>query len=119
MAKPTSELIDASGAVIAESVFVARTFWKRAIGLIGTAELNPGEGVWIDRCPSIHTCFMRFPIDVLFLDRQNRVLRTISALAPWRIYAGCRNAVTSIELAAGTLARTPIAQGQTLSLRPR
>jgi uncharacterized membrane protein (UPF0127 family) len=61
--------------------------------------------------------FMRFPIDAVFLDRENRVLRVVEHLAPWRI-AGCRGSKAVVELPAGEAARVGLAPGDRLTLRP-
>lgn len=61
--------------------------------------------------------FMRFPIDAVFLDRENRVVRVVEHLAPWRV-AGCRGAKAVVELPAGEAARVGLAPGDRLALRP-
>ena len=53
---------------------VARTFWQRFKGLMGRESLPPGEGMLIQKCNSIHTCFMRFAIDATFLDKDDQVI---------------------------------------------
>ena len=65
---------------------VARTFAERAKGLIGTTDLPAGEGPLILRCNAIHTCFMSFPIDATFLDREDRVVKTVRKIRPWRLW---------------------------------
>ena len=65
---------------------VARTFAVRAKGLIGTKDLPAGEGLLILRCNAIHTCFMSFPIDATFLDREDRVVKTVRKIRPWRLW---------------------------------
>lgn len=65
---------------------VARTFAERAKGLIGTKDLPAGEGLLILRCNAIHTCFMSFPIDATFLDREDRVVKTVRKIRPWRLW---------------------------------
>ena len=65
---------------------VARTFAERAKGLIGTKDLPAGEGLLILRCNAIHTCFMSFPIDATFLDRADRVVKTVRKIRPWRLW---------------------------------
>ena len=65
---------------------VAETFAERARGLIGRDGLAPGKGMLIPRCNCIHTCFMRFPIDATFLDRQGAVVRTVRGIRPWRLF---------------------------------
>lgn len=81
----------------------AGTFWKRAIGLIGKPGLEPGHGLLIPGCGSIHTFFMRFPIDVIFLDSENRVVRSVQDLKPWRMAWGGRRARSVIEVQSGWL----------------
>lgn len=63
---------------------VARTFFERAKGLIGTKSLGPDEGMLILKCNAIHTFFMSFPIDAVFLDRHDRVVRRVNGIPPWR-----------------------------------
>ena len=65
---------------------VARTFPQRARGLIGTKDLAPDEGMLILKCNAIHTLFMRFSIDATFLDAQNRVVRVVRDIRPWRLF---------------------------------
>jgi uncharacterized membrane protein (UPF0127 family) len=79
----------------------ADTFWKRAIGLLGKRGLEAGEGLLIPGCGSIHTCFMRFPIDVIFLDGENRVVKIVRAVKPWRMAWGGRQARSVIEVQSG------------------
>jgi uncharacterized membrane protein (UPF0127 family) len=69
----------------------------------------------IDAAPSVHMFFMRFPIDVVFLDRDWKVVRVVRGLRPWRV-AGARRAVAALELPAGTAAEAGIAEGDVLSL---
>ena len=63
---------------------VARTFFERAKGLIGTKSLGPDEGMLILKCNAIHTFFMSFPIDAVFLDRHDRIVRRVNGIPPWR-----------------------------------
>lgn len=81
---------------------VARTFRARAKGLIGVKTLPLGEGLLIERCNAIHTFFMSFPIDATFLDRANRVVRTVRNIPPFvpLVWGGFR-AVKVLETAAG------------------
>ena len=65
---------------------VARTFLQRAVGLIGRRSLPPGEGLLILRCNAIHTFFMRFPIDATFLDKNDRVVKVVRNIRPWRLF---------------------------------
>ena len=71
--------------VIAKHVEVATSFWQRLIGLLGRKELAPSKALWIHRCRSIHTFFMRFPIDVVFVDKQLKVCKVIQNIKPFRL----------------------------------
>src|SRR5256885_8101099 len=87
-------------------------------GLIGRRGLPAGEGLLLSPAPAIHTAFMRFPIDALFLDRDLRVLDVVEQLGPWRV-ASKRRAHAVLELAAGELARHSVEVGDVLELRER
>lgn len=65
---------------------VARTFWERTRGLIGTKSLASDEGLLIERCNAIHTCFMSFPIDARFLDKNDKVVKVVRNIRPWRLW---------------------------------
>ena len=67
-------------------VRVARSFVERARGLIGTRDLAPDEGMLILKCNAIHTFFMSFPIDAIFLDREGRVVKTVKGIRPGRLF---------------------------------
>ena len=80
---------------------VAHTFCERARGLIGVKGLAPGEGMLIERCNAIHTLFMSFSIDATFLDAENRVVKIVRNIRPWRflVWGGWR-AKKVLEVAA-------------------
>jgi uncharacterized membrane protein (UPF0127 family) len=105
------------GSLVCERCLLAETPLTRLRGLLGRAGLEQGEGLLLRPASSIHMWFMRFPIDAVFLDRENRVLRVVEHLAPWRV-AGCRGAKAVVELPAGDAARVGLAVGDRLSLRP-
>ncbi len=65
---------------------VAHSFAARAKGLIGTKDLPAGEGLLILHCNAIHTFFMSFPIDATFLDKENRVVKIVRNIRPWRVW---------------------------------
>ena len=71
---------------------VARTLWARIRGLIGRRGLPAGEGLLILRCNAIHTFFMSFPIDAVFLDASDRVVKVVRGIKPWRplVWGGWR-----------------------------
>lgn len=65
---------------------VAETFFERARGLIGHKMLADDEGMLILKCNCIHTCFMRFPIDAIFLDANDKVVKVVRNIRPWRLW---------------------------------
>jgi protein-S-isoprenylcysteine O-methyltransferase Ste14/uncharacterized membrane protein (UPF0127 family) len=104
----------ASGIVVADRLRSAHTHWTRLRGLLGTAGLAPGEGLWIRPCRQVHMFGMRYPIDVVFLDERLGVVHTIPGLAPWAMSPRIGAATSVIELPAGTLARVGVTPGARL-----
>ena len=94
---------------------VAAGFRERAFGLIFRSEPLPGQGLLFKRCSAVHTCFMRYAIDVVFLDDNYRILRVGHALQPWR-WARCPGARHVLELRSGESARLHMSAGDTLRL---
>jgi uncharacterized membrane protein (UPF0127 family) len=92
---------------------VATSFASRFRGLMGVAELPPGRGLLLPGTTSVHTHFMRFPIDVLFLDSERRIVSIVKALRPWRL-AAAKAADSVLELAAGECERFGLAEGDVL-----
>jgi uncharacterized membrane protein (UPF0127 family) len=82
-------------------------------GLLGRSGLERGEGLLLEPAGSIHTFFMRFPIDVVYLDGESRVVKVVRELRPWRASA-CRGAHAALELAAGEAARVRLEPGDLL-----
>jgi uncharacterized membrane protein (UPF0127 family) len=103
-------LTRADGSVACERCTVAHRMWPRMRGLLGKRSLESGEGLLIRPAPSIHTFFMRFPIDVVFLSRQGEVLKVAERVPPWRARS-CRHSYAVLELAAGEAGRRGIAVG--------
>ncbi|MBQ8844308.1 MAG: DUF192 domain-containing protein [Elusimicrobiaceae bacterium] len=89
--------------VLAEEVEMARTFFKRLKGLMFRPSMQEGTAMLLSPCPQIHTCFMKFPIDVLFLAEDGTVLYVMENLRPWRISPIIGHAVQTLEMPAGTL----------------
>ena len=92
---------------------VATSFAARFRGLMGVADLPAGQGVLFPGTSSVHTHFMRFPIDVVFLDDERRVVAIRPKLRPWR-FASAKGARSVLELAAGECARVGLAKGDAL-----
>jgi uncharacterized membrane protein (UPF0127 family) len=115
MARPLKTLTRLDGAVVCEECTLADSPVSRMRGLLGRTGLGPEEGVLPRPAGSVHTFFMRFPIDVVFLDRNLRVLGVAERLRPWRT-AGRRGAKAVLELAAGEAERRGIRAGDELEL---
>lgn len=105
----------ADGAVVCERCEIPESAFGRARGLLGRDGLDQGGGMLIDRAGSVHMLFMRFPIDVVFLDRDRRVVGVRHGLRPWRL-AGARRAVAALELPVGAAAGVGIREGDVLVL---
>jgi uncharacterized membrane protein (UPF0127 family) len=106
-----------TGTLVANRVTVATKKVERAIGLLKHSNLGPGEGLLITPCRGVHTCGMRFTIDVLALDETGRIVDAVEELAPWRIRLPRRGAVSVLELPAGSLARTHTERGHRIELQ--
>jgi len=92
-----------TGAVLASNVVVAATRATRAVGLMSRENLEPGEALWIVPSRGVHTCWMRFPIDVIALDDKGVIIDRVVNLKPWRIRLPRRGTAGVLELRAGTL----------------
>lgn len=101
------------GITIAASISVADTPRKRRRGLLGRPPLSPDQGMWIVPCESVHTVGMRYSIDVVYIDRKRRVVKTVEAMAPNRV-SFCLRARSVIELASGTVRRSGTQVGHQL-----
>ena len=108
-------LIDRAGRVVCARLIVADSAWSRMRGLLGRDSLEPGEGLLLRPAASVHTAFMRFSIDVVYLDRDLRVVDVVEGLAPWRMSAR-RGARAVLELSAGEARRLGIAAGSGLAM---
>jgi len=104
-------IVRSDGAIACERCTVADRMLSRMKGLLGRKNLPTGEGILIRPAPSIHTFFMRFPIDVVFLSRQGEVLKIAEHVAPWRARS-CRHSYAVLELAAGEAGRRGLAVGE-------
>ena len=107
------------GATLASDVQLADTPRARRIGLLKREKLNPGQGLWIFPTQAIHTFGMRFPIDVVFLDRQMKIKRVYQQLAPFRLTSLVWSAQSALELPSGSLAATNTVVGDQLQISPR
>lgn len=99
--------------MLAEAADIADTSRKRRIGLLKREKLEPGEGLWIAPCEAIHSFGMKFAIDVVYLDRSRKVLKTRGEMGRGKLSA-CLWAHSVLELPAGTLAATRTEKGDQL-----
>jgi len=105
----TRKTVLATGAVLADSGPTPRT------GLLKHERLEPGEGLWIVPCEAVHTFFMKFPIDLVYLDKKKKVRKVRHAVPAWRL-SGCLTAHSVLELPAGTISQTQTAVGDILTV---
>jgi uncharacterized membrane protein (UPF0127 family) len=107
----------ADGTLVCDRCEVADRALKRMRGLLGRRGLDPGAGMLITPAPSVMTFFMRFPVDVVFLDRDRRIVGISHTLRPWRV-AGARRALSALELPAGTAEEKGLEKGDLLAIAP-
>jgi uncharacterized protein len=104
------------GAMLADRADIADTSAKRRTGLLKHSGLAPGEGLWIVPCEGVHTFFMKFPIDVVFLNKQRKILKICHNMGRRRVALSFR-AHSVLELPAGRLAETGTQAGDQLELQ--
>ncbi|MBN1334481.1 MAG: DUF192 domain-containing protein [Deltaproteobacteria bacterium] len=92
--------------------------WGRMRGLLGAPPLAPGEGMILDPCRSVHTFFLGYSIDVVFVARDGRVVGIVPGLRPWRLSGWFGDARAAVELPSGTTATTGTVAGDLLGLEP-
>ena len=103
--------------VLATCLEVANTSSKRNKGLLGRKCLSSGEGLWILPCEAVHTFWMQFSIDLVYLDRKKQIKKLVSGLPPWRLSA-CLRARSILELPSGTIRDTQTQLGDALDFSP-
>jgi uncharacterized membrane protein (UPF0127 family) len=101
--------------VLGDSIDVADTSAKRRTGLLKHQRLAPGEGLWIVPCESVHTFFMKFAIDLVYVGKDRKVRKVVHALKPWRMSA-CLSAHSILELPAGVAKETGTCVGDELGM---
>ena len=104
---------------LATDLALAHTHWSRLRGLLGTSPDDFGNncGLWIRPCRGVHTLAMRFPIDVVYLDRAGTVVHLEHNLQPWRFSPIRMQAASVLELPSHTVARTETALGDSIEIK--
>ncbi len=106
-----------TGELVANRVTVATKKVDRAVGLLKHSALAPGEGLLITPCRGVHTCGMRFTIDIIALDEHGIIVDAVQELGPWRVRLPRPGAVSVLELPAGSLSRTNTECGHRIELQ--
>jgi len=99
--------------LIAGNVTVATSIWSRFWGLMGRAKIEDGHGLHITPCSSIHMFFMRFAIDVIFLDKALKVTKVVHEIKPWRMALGA-GGHSALELPVGAAAAAQVEVGDVI-----
>ena len=99
-------------------MIVAGSIWARGWGLLGRKELKNDQGLWLRPCGSVHTLLMRFPVDLIFLDSENQVVKTCPSLKPFKFAAGDPQTHSVLELPEGFLIHNHLAVGDRLLIAP-
>lgn len=103
------------GTTLGTRVRIASSFVDRGLGLMMRAGIRDGGGIFITHSASIHSFFMRFRFDAVFVDKENRVTRIVPSMRQWWVAFGGRGAKDVIELPAGTAAATGTQPGDLLT----
>ncbi|MDP3768560.1 MAG: DUF192 domain-containing protein [Dehalococcoidia bacterium] len=103
------------GTELAREARAARGLVSRTVGLLGRSSLQPGEGLVLEPCSSVHTAFMRFPIDVVYVSRDGQVVKVCPDVKPFRLSAALRGARSVLELPTGTIRSTGTLPGDRLA----
>lgn len=109
---------DTRSTEVATECDLADTFWLRLRGLLGRPPLRTGEGLLITPCRAVHMMGMKYPLDVVFLDRDARVVGLETALAPGAKSAWYARARHALELPVGSIARTGTEIGDSFAIEP-
>jgi uncharacterized membrane protein (UPF0127 family) len=102
--------------VLAKDLAVADTFWSSLVGLMGRRALEAEAGLWIVPCQSVHTFWMRFPIDVVFVDQRKTVVHVVENMKPFRISRHVSKARSVIELPASVIRITMTSVGDQIDI---
>jgi uncharacterized membrane protein (UPF0127 family) len=115
--RPVSVQNETKGTVLFSRGEVARRWRDRLVGLMGRRSLGEEYGLVIEPCESIHTFWMRIPIDVVFIDVECNVVKAFAHVRPWRLRFGGRKADTVVEGPVGMIRRSGTSVGDRLRIR--
>lgn len=107
-----------TGRLLGSDVKVACSLFQRGLGLMGRSRLREGEGLLIPSCRAITTFFMRFPMDVIFLNEGGQVVQLVGAMRPWHNAFGGPGVAMVLELPAGTIQATGTLVGHWVAFEP-
>jgi len=115
---PIAALNRTRGTCLAEDVRVARNYWTRLRGLVGTnkSAFAPGQALWIIPCRGVHTLAMNFPLDLIYLDSVSTVVHLQESVKPWRFAAVSLRAASVMELPAGTIEKSSTRIGDKIEI---
>lgn len=102
--------------IIGGNISLAGNFLKRLKGLMGESEISSGEGMLLYPCKQVHTWFMRFPIDVVFMDKQGKVVHLINNMENGRMSKYINDSYQVLELPAGSIAKHELVIGHKLTI---
>lgn len=105
----------ARNTILGETIEVAATATQKVRGLLGRECLEDGQGLLFKGASSLHTFFMRFPIDIIYTDRKGKVLKAAAEVKPFKLVAAPLRAYYAIELPAGAIARSETRVGDVLA----
>ena len=104
------------GTLLGDRIRIASSTLDRTVGLLRTPSLGPGDGLWIERSPSIHMFFMPYAIDAVFVAGDGRVTKIVENLRPWRVVWWARGARDCLELPVGAAAASDSQPGDELRI---
>jgi len=105
------------GTILGDAIDIADTSEKRTTGLLKHKELRAGEGLWIVPCEGVHTFFMKFALDLVYIDKKHIVRKAVANVVPWRL-SMCLPAHSIVELPAGTIEPSATRKGDQLAFEP-
>ena len=115
---PMAAINRTRGTRLADDVRIARTHWSRLRGLagIGQTDFSAGQALWIVPCRGVHTLAMRFPLDLIYLDRHGVVVELRASVQPWRFAPISFHAASVLELPSGAIGRSGTGIGDTVEI---